>query len=77
MIFFSIIIPTYNRAHLITRTIDSVLAQTHPDFEVIIVDDGSTDRTEQVVKDRYGSVEKLIYFKKRNEGHHGQLLCVL
>ena len=67
MTFFSIIIPTYNRAHLITKTIDSVLAQSHPDFEVIIVDDGSTDSTEQVIKERYGLVEKLIYFKKNNE----------
>ncbi|HEU4859386.1 MAG TPA: glycosyltransferase, partial [Chitinophagaceae bacterium] len=40
MISFSIIIPTYNRAHLIRDTLDSVFTQTYPHFEVIIVDDG-------------------------------------
>ena len=41
----SAIIPTYNRAHLVTEAIDSVLAQTYPHIEVIVVDDGSTDDT--------------------------------
>lgn len=46
----SVIIPTYNRAHLITRSIKSVLDQTFQDFEIIIVDDASIDCTESVIK---------------------------
>jgi glycosyltransferase involved in cell wall biosynthesis len=41
----SVVVPTYNRSRLVTRAIDSVLAQTWPDVEVIVVDDGSTDDT--------------------------------
>ena len=59
--FFTIVTPTYNRAYIIGKTIKSVLNQTFSDFEYIIVDDGSTDNTEKVVKsfcDR-----RIIYLK--------------
>lgn len=50
MPFFSIIIPTYNRSEKLKNTITSVLNQTFEDFELLIMDDGSTDDTETVVK---------------------------
>lgn len=50
MPLFSVIIPTYNRAELVSATLQSVLAQRLQDFEVLVVDDGSTDGTVAVVK---------------------------
>lgn len=46
---FSIVLATYNRADRISRAIDSVLAQTDPDWELLVVDDGSSDATEAIV----------------------------
>ncbi len=62
----SVIIPTYNRAHMITEAIDSVLNQTFKDFELIIVDNYSSDNTESVVKS-YAD-ERIRYFKNQNNG---------
>lgn len=45
----SVIVPTYNRAHLVGRAIQSVLNQTYRDLEVIVVSDGSTDHTREAV----------------------------
>ena len=62
---FSVIIPTYNRAGFIAKTIQSVLDQLCRDFEVIIVDDGSSDGTEKVVQKNF-SIDKVSFFRKEN-----------
>lgn len=63
----SVIIPTYNRAHLIKRSIKSVLDQTYQNFEVIVVDDGSTDSTKEIVESFNES--RIKYIKhKQNKG---------
>ena len=56
----SVIIPAFNAGRFINRTIDSILAQTYRDYEIIVVDDGSTDNTAEVVKS-YGSRVHYIY----------------
>ncbi|MCX8490693.1 MAG: glycosyltransferase family A protein [Cyclobacteriaceae bacterium] len=61
---FSVVIPTYNRAGFIRKAIESVLAQTYQDFEIVVVDDGSTDDTETVVKSIANT--KIHYHKKVN-----------
>ncbi len=61
----SVIIPTYNRAAMVVEAVESVLAQEMSDFELIVVDDGSTDETEERLG-TFGS--RLHYCKQQNEG---------
>ncbi len=62
----SVIIPTYNRANYIGEAIESVLAQTYQDYEIIVVDDGSTDNTRKVLEQFDGHIE-YIYQENRGE----------
>ncbi len=67
----SVIMPTYNRADIIGRAIDSVLKQTYDNFELIIIDDGSTDNTETSIKDKYDEYiqnGKIKYINQKNNG---------
>lgn len=60
----SIIIPTFNRAHLIEETLDSVVAQHYTKWECLIVDDGSTDNTRLVVEDYTTKDSRFKYFQR-------------
>ena len=64
--FFSIIIPTYNRADLLPETIRSVQNQTFMDWECIVVDDGSTDNTRQIVEEIIKSDSRIKYIYQEN-----------
>lgn len=61
---FSIVIPTYNRADFIGKTIESLLKQSYTNFEIVVVDDGSTDNTQSIVEQI--NDERVFYFKKEN-----------
>jgi glycosyltransferase involved in cell wall biosynthesis len=71
----SIIIPTYNRAYLIHETLDSVLAQTYTNWECIVVDDGSTDNTEEVLKTYLDKDSRFQYYKRPNSKLKGANTC--
>jgi glycosyltransferase involved in cell wall biosynthesis len=63
-LLFSVVIPTYNRASFIQNTIQSVLSQSYRNFEIIVIDDGSTDNTKEVIDSK--NSKKLKYFRIEN-----------
>jgi glycosyltransferase involved in cell wall biosynthesis len=84
-ILVSVVIPAYNQAAYLAHTIESVLSQTYPHFEIIVVDDGSTDDT-RAVTERFGRFVR--YIRQENQGLAGarntgiqnarsQLICLL
>lgn len=84
--FFSIIIPSFNRAHTIGRAILSVVNQTYTDWELVIVDDGSTDNTMEIVESFHDNRIKYVWQENqersaaRNHGirlANGEWICFL
>lgn len=63
---FSIVVPTYNRAGLITKAIDTVLSQTFSNWQLVIIDDGSTDNTKEVVAEYASKDERIKYIYQKN-----------
>ncbi len=73
----SVVVPTYNRAEFLPETLDSIFNQSEPPLEVIVVDDGSTDNTEEIISRDYPNVR---YEKMNNAGaslarRRGEDLC--
>jgi len=70
--FISIVIPTFNRAQHVQAALKSVLAQTYPEFEVIVVDDGSADGTgeaiQELIRSQVTGGERIRYFFQPNQG---------
>jgi cellulose synthase/poly-beta-1,6-N-acetylglucosamine synthase-like glycosyltransferase/peptidoglycan/xylan/chitin deacetylase (PgdA/CDA1 family)/spore germination protein YaaH len=66
--FVSVLVPAYNEERVIVRTIESLLASNYPSFEVIVVDDGSSDRTYEVARARFASESRVRVFRKGNGG---------
>ena len=85
-VLFSIVLPTYNRAHILPETIKSVLKQSYSNWELLIVDDGSTDNTESLIKNI--NDPRIIYIYQENsersaarnngiKNANGQYVCFL
>lgn len=67
----SVVLPTYNCASYVIAAVESVLQQTSTNYELIIVDDGSTDETEQVLAPYLRNYGNIRYIKQENKGHAG------
>jgi len=71
----SIIIPTFNRAHLIGETLDSVIVQTHKNWECIVIDDGSTDYTQELLEFYIARSPQISFFKRPKNKLKGANAC--
>lgn len=71
----SVVIPTYNREHLISETLDSVLAQTYTNWECIVVDDGSKDNTESLLRSYIEKDSRFHFIKRPQNTIKGANVC--
>ncbi len=66
--YFSVVIPLYNKEKSISKTLESVLRQTHKDFEILVVNDGSTDKSAEVVAELAKQDSRIRLLNKPNGG---------
>jgi len=66
-IMVSVIMPTYNRSYCIEKAIDSVINQTHQNWELLVINDGSTDNIE-IIEQKYKPDDRIRFFHKSREG---------
>ena len=71
----SIIIPTFNRAHLLGETLNSVINQTYSNWECIVVDDGSSDYTEQLMEFYIQKDPRIIFVRRPDNRPKGANAC--
>lgn len=64
----TVIVPCYNYAHFLGETLDSIIAQTYPNWECLIIDDGSTDNTKSVAESYCKKDDRIIYIHQHNQG---------
>ena len=64
----SVVVPAFNEGKVIKRTIDSLISSDYPNFEIIMVDDGSTDDTFEIAHEAFGEDPRVALFKKENGG---------
>lgn len=65
--FFSIVVPTFNRSAILLNTLETILKQTFKDFEIIVIDDGSTDNTTELIKPVLEKENRIKLFKQDNK----------
>lgn len=75
MILISIVIPTYNRAHVLPRAIDSIINQTYSHWELLVVDDGSDDGTEELMAEYIKKDSRIKFFKRPEDRLRGGNAC--
>ncbi|KGR78295.1 glycosyltransferase [Ureibacillus manganicus] len=73
--FVSVIIPVYNEEVVIRRTIHSILKSNYPLLEILVVDDGSTDRTASIIRKEFAKYHRVHFIRKRNGGKSSALNC--
>ena len=65
----SVVVPSYNRADILGKTIDAIIAQTYSPIEIIIIDDASTDSTEALIHSYQQRVDHIVYIKHEMNLH--------
>ena len=71
---FSFIVPVFNRENLIKKCIDSIRQQTYNNYEIIIIDDGSTDNTSKIINDYFAQFDNIKYYYQENSGPYNARL---
>jgi len=64
----SVVVPAFNEERVIARTIESLLLSDYPDFEILVIDDGSTDRTSEIVREAFGAEPRVRLLREINQG---------